>query len=71
MMNPENTGELLSPPVRIRERRAAGISYHAALKVHVAGRWRRRAVTLLCYPYWGRREQRLSANTHLGTRIAD
>jgi hypothetical protein len=64
--------DLLSPAVRIRERRAAGISYHAALEVHVAGRWRRRrAVTLLCYPYWGRREERLLANTHLGTRIAD
>jgi hypothetical protein len=46
--------DLLSPAVRIRERRAAGIPYFAALEVRVAGRWRRRrSVTLLRYPYWG------------------
>ena len=61
--------DLLSPAVRIRERRAAGIAYHAALEVRVHGQWRRRrAVTLYRYPYCGRREERLWANTHLRGR---
>ena len=61
--------DLLSPAVRIRERRAAGVSYHAALEVRVHGQGRRRrAVTLYRYPYWGRREERLWANTHLRGR---
>lgn len=63
--------DLLSPAVRIRERRAAGILYHAALETQVRGRWRRRrSVTLLFYSYLGRREERLWTNTHLGPRAA-
>ena len=34
--------DLLSPAVRIRERRAAGIPYYAALEARVGGEWRRR-----------------------------
>ena len=64
--------DLLSPAARIRERRAAGIPYYAALEMHVRGQWRRRrSVTLLRYPYWGRREERLWANTHLAPRTAE
>lgn len=64
--------DLLSPAVRIRERRAAGISYYAALEVQVSGQWRRRrAVVLLRYPYWGKREERVWANAHLDPRTAE
>ena len=64
--------DLLSPAARIRERRAAGMSYYAALEMHVRGRWRRRrSVTLLRYPYWGRRDERLWANSHLAPRTAE
>lgn len=63
--------DILSPAVRIRERRAAGIPYYAALETQVRGRWRRRrSVTLLRYSYFGRREERLWSNTHLGPRAA-
>jgi len=63
---------LLSPTVRIRERRVAGVLYHAALEVHQGDRWRRRrSVTLLRYPYWGKRDERLWTNTHLGPRLAE
>ena len=64
--------DLLSRAVRIRERRAAGIPYYAALETRVGGEWRRRrAVALLRYPYWGKREERVWANAHLDPRIAD
>lgn len=61
--------DLLSPAVRIRERRAAGIPYYAALETRVGGEWRRRrAVALLRFPYLGPREERVSTNSHLAPR---